>query len=145
MVSSILLIMCHLKNVILLTVRYLFHHHPWTSCMSHIFLRLFRHRKCFSVSDRNTALRRCNPGPVLPTVPRGFVEYEPGPKSHTSTSTLTHTHRQKHKKSHPSSSIPLSPALTSHLNSKVRLFISLPHPIKPASYKRMKPTLPSCC
>lgn len=104
-------------------------------------LRLFQHRKCFSVSDRNTALRRYNAGPVLPSVPWGFVEYEPGPKRRTST--VIHT--QTHEKTHPSSSIPLSPALTSHLNSKVRLFISLPHPIKPSLYKRTKPSLASCC
>ncbi len=82
-------------------------------------------------------VRHCNPGPVLPSVPWGFMEYEPGPKRPTPT--LTHT------KSHPSWSIPLSPDLTLHLNSKVRLFISLPHPIKPTLYRRMKPTLPSCC
>lgn len=110
------------------------------SCLhpSHILLRLFRYRKWFSVSDRDTVLRRCNPSPVLPFVPWGYMEYEPKDAQPTS-------HTQRHtKKSHPSSSISLSPALTSHLNSKVRLFISLPHPIRSTLYKRMKSSLSSC-
>lgn len=110
------------------------------SCLhpSHILLRLFRYRKWFSVSDRDIVLRRCNPSPVLPFVPWGYMEYEPKDAQ-------PHSHTQRHtKKSHPSSSISLSPALTSHLNSKVRLFISLPHPIRSTLYKRMKSSLSSC-
>lgn len=108
-----------------------------------LLILLFQHRKCFSVSGGNTLSRRSNPSPVLAFVPWWFVQYEPGPMRHVSTLTQRHTGRKK--KPHPSSSIPLSPALTPHLSSKVRLFISLPHPIKPTLYKRMKVSLPSCC
>lgn len=83
----------------------------------------------------DTRLRHSNPGPVLPLVPWQFVEYEPSPKE---THPLSHTAGEK-SPFYPHSSIPLSPALTPHLNSKVRLFITLPHPIKGAWYKRMKP------
>lgn len=87
-------------------------------------------------------LRRSNPSPVLPLVPWQFDEYEPSPKE---TRPLSHTAGEKSPLYPPSSSIPLSPALTLHLNSKVRLFISLPHPIKGAWYKRMKlDFLPAC-
>lgn len=84
----------------------------------------------------DTPLRHSNPGPVLPLVPWQFVEYEPSPEE---TRPLSHTAGEKSPFYPPPSSIPLSPALTPHLNSKVRLFISLPHPIKGTWYKRMKP------
>lgn len=60
-----------------------------------LLILLFQHRKCFSVSGRNTLLRRCNPSPVLPFVPWCFVEYEPGPTRHTSTLTQRHTEKKK--------------------------------------------------
>lgn len=76
-------------------------------------------------------------------IPVQFSPWSPGnlwnmsqvPKKHVRCRT------QRVKKSllyPPSSSTPLSPALTPHLNSEVKLFISLPHPIKGAWYKRMK-------
>lgn len=89
-VSSIFLITCHRKNDFFFLTLSLSSSPCLGWCLhpSHILLRLFQYRKWFSVSDRDTVLRRCNPSPVLPFVPWGYVEYEPKdaqPHSHTET------------------------------------------------------------
>lgn len=139
-----LLIVCHLLTGSHLTLQYLLSFFFYKrSPLTYIFHTLFfpSCSKSFTTGSvsrwvaGDTLLRRCNPGPVLPSVPWQFEEYEPSPKE---TRRLSHTAGGKSPLYPPSSSTPLSPALTPHLNSKVRLFISLPHPIKGSWYKRMK-------
>lgn len=139
----IFLIACHLwgkKNWNLC------HPHPFTSALLASFSHSF---STGSVSLWVTGMQHW--GAVIPVQfsPRPLEDFRnmrqdpevPIPASHTHT--IMHKDTQK-EQSHPSSSIALSPALTPHLNSKVRLFISLPHPIKATLYKRMKAaTLPA--